>query len=50
MPSQGKKSGNAKGTLYVLSLEIEVGHLAGGTVTVITVQSVLDANAGGQTL
>ena len=31
------KTRKAKGTLYVSSLEIEGGHLAGGTVTVTTV-------------
>ena len=31
MTGQGKNTGKAKVTLYVLSLEIEGGHLAGGT-------------------
>ena len=33
MPGHGKKPGKAKGTLYVSSLEIKVGHLSGGTLT-----------------
>ena len=37
MPGQVKNPGKAKGTLYVLSLEIEGGHLVGGTVTVTAV-------------
>ena len=37
MPGQGKYPGKAKGTIYVLSLEIESGHLAGGNEIVTAV-------------
>ena len=37
MPFQGKKPGKAKGKIYVLSSEIEGGHLIGGTGTVTPV-------------
>ena len=50
MPGQCKKNGKAKGKLYVSSLEIEGGHLAGGTGTVTTVWSVQDTHACDQTL
>ena len=49
-PAKAKKTVKAKGTLYVSSLEIKGGHIAGGTGTVTTVWSVWDAHAGGQTL
>ena len=50
MPGQGKDLMKAKRNLYALSLEIEAGHLAGGTVTVTVVLSVWDTHTGGQTL
>ena len=50
MPGQGKNPGKAKGKFDVSLLEIEGGHLVGGTGNVTTVLSVRDAHAGGQTL
>ena len=46
MPGQGKKTGKAKETLYVSSLEIKGGHLAGGIGTVAVVESLRDSHAG----
>ena len=37
IPGQSKNSGKAKGGIHVLALEVEGGHLAGGTGTVTTV-------------
>ena len=37
MPVQGKNPGKAKDTFHVSALEIEGGHLAGGTGTVTAV-------------
>ena len=45
-----KNPGKTKGTFYISSLEIEDGHLAGGTGTVTAVRSMRDAHVGGQTL
>ena len=45
MLGQGKKPGKAKRTFYVLSLEIECVHLAGGIRTVTVVWSVSDVHA-----
>ena len=45
-----EKTRKAKRTRHVSSLEIEGGHLAGGTGTVTAVLSVWDAHAGSQTL
>ena len=36
-PAKANNPNKAKGTLYVSSLKIERGHLAGGTVTVTAV-------------
>ena len=49
-PAKEKPLGKAKGTLYVSSLEIEGGHLSGGSGTVTAVGSVRYVHAGGQTL
>ena len=37
MPGQGKTPGKATGKFHVLALEVEGGHLAGGTGTVTAV-------------
>ena len=50
MPGQGKYLGKAMAIIYVLSLEIKGGNVAGGTRTITAVLLVRDAHAGAQTL
>ena len=50
MIGQGKNPGKAEGAFYFSTLEVEGGHLAGGTGTVAAVLPMWDAHAGGQTL